>query len=55
MRLGTGYVLSNSTFGWWAAYLARMEPKVVVVPDPWFKKIDEPLGLIPIGWTRIPR
>lgn len=55
MRLGTGYVLSNSTFGWWAAYLARMEPKVVVVPDPWFKKIDEPLGLIPSGWTRIPR
>jgi hypothetical protein len=55
MRLGAGYVLSNSTFGWWAAYLARMEPKVVVVPDPWFKKIDEPLGLIPSGWTRIPR
>jgi hypothetical protein len=55
MRLGCGYVLSNSTFGWWAAYLSRNEPKTVIIPDPWFKKIEEPLGLIPTTWTRIAR
>lgn len=55
MRLGSGYVLSNSTFGWWAAYLSRKEPKAVIIPDPWFKKIEEPHGLIPISWTRILR
>jgi hypothetical protein len=55
MRLGYGYVLSNSTFGWWAAYLSRNEPKTVIIPDPWFKKIEEPLGLIPTTWTRIAR
>lgn len=55
MRLGCGYVLSNSTFGWWAAYLSRNEPKTVIIPDPWFKKIEEPLGLIPTSWTRIAR
>lgn len=53
MRLGSGYIISNSTFGWWAAYLKRNKSAPVFVPSPWFKKQQEPRGLIPKDWIRI--
>jgi hypothetical protein len=53
MRLGSGYIISNSTFGWWGAYLKRDKSAPVFVPSPWFKKQQEPRGLIPKDWIRI--
>lgn len=35
MRLGAGYVISNSTFGWWGAILSRCENAEVIYPIPW--------------------
>jgi len=52
MRFGTGYILSNSTFGWWAAALSHSSSPKVVVPNRWFLELPEPLGLIPEHWTR---
>ena len=52
MRLGFGYVISNSTFGWWGAYLSHHENAPVIAPMPWFKLKEEPLGLIPNNWVR---
>ncbi len=53
MACGNSFILSNSTFGWWAANLAYNPPKHVVVPSKWFNQIDEPAGLIPKAWIRV--
>jgi len=50
MRLGKGYVIGNSTFSWWGAYLSYTGNASVVAPDPWFKKGQSPLDLIPYEW-----
>jgi hypothetical protein len=52
MTLGKGFILSNSTFGWWAAFLSRTENPKVVVPDKWFKGIRDPIDLCPDTWIR---
>jgi hypothetical protein len=54
MRLGKGYIISNSTFSWWAALLAHNDSVKVVAPEPWFRHIQEPNQLIPPNWVRVP-
>lgn len=53
MRYGSAYVLSNSTFGWWAATLSYQDNPVVIAPKVWFKGKKEPKLLIPENWLRI--
>ena len=31
-----GFVLSNSTYSWWAQYLARATDKLVLAPEKWY-------------------
>lgn len=40
MRGADAYVLSNSTLGWWAAFLSR--PQEVFAPVHWFAHVDHP-------------
>jgi len=54
MRLGQGYILSNSTFGWWAASLSNNINSRVIVPKPWFKNQKNPDKLIPEKWVQNP-
>lgn len=55
LRRAHGYVISNSTFSWWAANLSHAKNPVVVCPDPWFKEMPEPKELIPKNWIRMTR
>ena len=51
MRYGHGYVLSNSTFGWWGAFLTVNRGARVIAPKPWFKLLDDPNQIIPFNWS----
>jgi hypothetical protein len=53
MRLGQGYVIGNSTYSWWGAYLSRSHNPPVIAPDPWFASLVDPIDLIPLRWNRV--
>jgi hypothetical protein len=52
MSFCSRFVLSNSTFGWWAAMISAGQNKKVICPKPWFFAMQEPEDLIPEEWTR---
>lgn len=53
MREFSGYVISNSTYAWWAAYLRRNVGAPVFAPCPWFKGMRNPHELIPDSWIKV--
>jgi hypothetical protein len=48
-----GYIIANSSFSWWAAFLKRDTTAPVYAPKPWFAGILEPNRLIPPNWFRV--
>jgi len=52
MRCAKNYVIGNSTFSWWGAYLSHNVEARVIAPNPWFERMPEPKDLIPIHWER---
>jgi hypothetical protein len=52
MRKMNTYVIANSTFGWWGAYLSECETALIIAPEPWFMGKSTPRDLIPPNWTR---
>ena len=47
------FVISNSTFSWWSAYLSRKCGMYVIAPDPWFKRAQTPNQLIFTEWKGV--
>ena len=54
MTFCKGFVIANSSFSWWAAYLREDQGSLVIAPQPWFLKLPEPNELIPLSWRRLP-
>lgn len=53
MRHCNSYVIGNSTFSWWGAFLSYNKNPIVVAPSKWFSMADSPLDLIPEAWHKI--
>lgn len=50
------FIISNSSFSWWGAYLSRTGNKVVITPDTWFGPdvTDDPKDIWCKDWVKIP-
>ena len=53
MRHGKSYVIANSTFSWWGAFLSHTPDAKVIGPEPWFKVKGGPSDLIIDAWKGI--
>ena len=53
MRHCHSYVIGNSTFSWWGAFLSYNKNPNVIAPSKWFSMADTPLDLIPEAWHKI--
>lgn len=50
MRLGSSFIISNSTYSWWASNLAYTEDPLVIAPKRWFNTKQNPSFLLPVNW-----
>jgi hypothetical protein len=54
MKASSAFVIPNSTFGWWGAWLSGESGEIVVAPKAWFRNPQMRMGdLIPAGWIRV--
>ncbi len=54
---GRGFVISNSTFSWWGAWLGQMRSQgcPVIAPRPWFTSNMPTQDLLPDNWYTLGR
>jgi len=53
MRLGNSYIISNSTFSWWGAFLSYTNQALVIAPRNFFQSKPTPEYFYPPEWILI--
>lgn len=53
MRYFRGYIIANSTYSWWAAFLRECQDVEVCYPRPWFIGKSNPNKLFPTDWNAV--
>jgi len=52
MRFGKAYVIANSSYSWWGAFLSLNQDSEVHAPFPWFSGMPSPNEILPPSWVR---
>lgn len=53
MSLCSNFVIANSSFSWWGAYLSQSTNKSIIAPRRWFETNIDTTDLIPKDWIVI--
>jgi hypothetical protein len=55
MHLCKHFIIANSSFSWWGAWLSQNPEKIVIAPPKWFNNVeaDKKCKIVPENWVRI--
>lgn len=55
MSAAESFIISNSSYSWWGAWLGQSSEKKVIAPSPWFfQQPSLDVDLVPESWIRVP-